>query len=137
MSDSTRSIPWRKIGFGCAIVMGLAQASSALRAFADPVAFSVYMGLPIASPEQAGFVIVYALRTTFIAALAFYLALTGRLRALAVIAAIAMVLPVGDAWLSAQAGADNTIVYRHIAIAVFLAFTAIMLFRDSRRADAA
>ncbi|MEM7780937.1 MAG: DUF4267 domain-containing protein [Pseudomonadota bacterium] len=113
--------------------MGLAQASSAARAFADPQAFSVYMGLPIDGPNDAGFVTVYALRTTLIAALAFFLALTGRLGALAVIAFVALLLPIGDAWLSAQAGAPQSVVYRHIAIAVFLAFTAFMLRRDANR----
>jgi len=87
------------------------------------------------SPTIGGtdFVTVYALRTALIAAMAFYLAITGRLRALGVIAAMALVLPVGDAYLSSAAGAEQSIVLRHVAIAVFLAFTAVMLLRAGKR----
>jgi len=136
MTQTTRAKPCKTIGFWCAMIMALAQATSALRAFADPEAFSIYMGLPVSGPNELAFVMVYALRTTLIAGLTFYLAITGRLRALAVIALIALALPIGDALLSAQANADPSIVTRHTIIAGFLAFTAIMLFRDSRRIDA-
>lgn len=136
MKNSTTTMHWKTIGFWCAIIMAMAQATSALRAFANPEAFSVYMGLPVNGPDETGFVLVYALRTSLIAALTFFLALTGRFRALAVIATIALVLPIGDAWLSAQANAEQVIVFRHIAIAAFLMFTAMMLFRDSSRIEA-
>jgi len=137
MSEARLATPWKTIGFWCAIIMGLAQASSALRAFADPAAFAIYMGLPLAEKADSGFVWVYALRTTLIAFLALFLAITGRFKALAVIATVALILPIGDAWLSAQAGAPNAIVYRHIGIAAFLGFTAVMLFRDSHRSAVA
>lgn len=118
------------------MAMAVSQAVSAARAFADPAAFASYMGLPIAPGEAAGFVTVYALRTTLIAALVLFLALTGRLRELGVMAVIAILLPVGDAILAAGAGASPSTVYRHAGIAVFLTFTAIMLLRDSRRLKA-
>ncbi len=137
MSEATIATPWKTIGFWCAIIMGLAQASSALRAFANPAAFADYMGLPLAENAGPGFVWVYALRTTLIAFLALFLAISGRFKALAIIASVALILPIGDAWLSAQAGAADAIVYRHVGIAVFLGFTAAMLFRDSRRSAAA
>ncbi len=133
MAGSTEVMHWRTIGFWCAMIMALAQATSAARAFADPMAFSIYMGLQISGPSEAGFVTVYALRTTLIAGLAFFMAITGRFRALAVIALIALILPLGDAWLSSQAGAQSSIVYRHLGIAAFLAFTSFMLFRDGKR----
>lgn len=136
MTPTNTAIPWKTIGFWCAMIMVLAQATSAVRAFIDPEAFSTYMGLPVSGPNELAFVMVYALRTTLIAGLTFYLAITGHLRALAVIASIALILPIGDAWLSGHAGADPSIVARHATIAGFLAFTAIMLFRDSRRIDA-
>ncbi len=91
------------------------------------------MGLPIDVEQQAGFVTVYALRTTLIAALAVVLAATKHFRLLGIIALIALILPIGDAWLTAQAGASDTIVFRHVGIAIFLAFTGVMLLRDGRR----
>lgn len=132
MIDEPLDPPWKTIGFWCAIIMGAAQAISAARAFIDPVGFSSYMGLPT-DANGTGFVTVYALRTTLIAALAFYLAITRRFSALGVIAVVALILPLGDAWLSSSAGADKAIVFRHLGIAVFLAFTAAMLLRDSNR----
>lgn len=136
MTDQSAAPWWKTIGFWCAMAMAVSQAVSAARAFADPVAFASYMGLPIAPGEAAGFVTVYALRTTLIAALVLFLALTGRLRELGVMAVIAILLPVGDAMLVASAGAPPSTVYRHAGIAVFLTFTAIMLLRDSRRLKA-
>lgn len=133
MTSSTNGIHWRTIGFWCAMIMALAQITSAARAFTDPQAFSIYMGLPISGPSEFGFVTVYALRTTLIAALAFFMAITGRFRALSVIAFIALILPLGDAWLSSQAGAPTSIIFRHLIIAAFLAFTSLMLLRDGNR----
>lgn len=136
MAERAKVVPLRTVGFWCAIIMAAAQATSAIRAFVDPSAFADYMGLPMGgSGTSQGFVLVYALRTTLIAFLAAYLAISGRLRALAVISLVALILPLGDAWLSAQAGAPQAIVIRHLGIAAFLGFTSLMLFRTSRTAD--
>jgi hypothetical protein len=53
-------------------------------------------------------------------------------RALVALAACAVVMPVGDALLAAQAGAGPAIVLRHAAIAVYLIATALLLLRRRR-----
>jgi len=126
---------WRYIGFWCAMIMAIAQATSAARAFANPAGFADYMGLPLADVGMTSFVTVYALRTSLIAFLAAFLALTRRFGALAAIAAVALLLPLGDAWLAAEAGAAQSVVARHLAIALFLGFTALMLRRDASAGD--
>lgn len=49
-------------------------------------------------------------------------------RALAVFALVAIVMPIGDAILTATSGAPITTVVRHAATAIVLAVTASLLF---------
>jgi hypothetical protein len=107
---------------------------NAARAFADPIGFAIYLGLPIAEPSASGFVLVYGVRALFIGALAAALLVTRQVRALTWFAATATIMPVGDAILTAQAGAPGGTIGRHIAIAVFLLLTAWLLSRLHHRA---
>lgn len=123
----------RTPGFWLAALIGLAQALNAVRATIDPAGFAGYMGLPLATAADVGFVQVYALRTAFIAVLVFVMLGIGAIRPLAWMALCALFLPIGDALLASQAGAAEGTVLRHWAIAVYLLIAAVVLFRGSRR----
>jgi hypothetical protein len=123
----------RTPGFWMAVIMALLQAANAVRAFADPVGFSGYMGLPLASSDDVGFVMVYGLRAAFLACMVALLLVLKRLDVLAWIALIAVIMPVGDAWLAAQAGAPAVTVMRHGLIALYLPLTFIFLRRAAGR----
>lgn len=112
--------------------MGLFQGVAAARAALDPAAFADYMGLPLGDDGAVGFVLVYALRTGFIAALILIFCAQRRLVALKWMALIAIAIPVGDAALSLDAGAAAGTVRRHAAIAVFVLATFICLRRRTR-----
>ena len=87
--------------------IALLRALNAARAFAAPAGFPDYMGLPLAAPQDAGFVMVYGLRAAFIALAVAALMATRNVAALAVIAAAGLVMPIGDAVLTARAGLDD------------------------------
>ena len=115
-------------GFWLAALGGLLMAVNAVRAFTGPAAFADYLGLPLASPNDAGLIKVYGLRAAFIALLVAALLVTGNAKALALLSASAVLMPVGDAVLSSVAGAPKRTVFRHVAIAVFLCVTAAVLW---------
>ncbi len=110
----------RTIGFWLASLMAVLQATNAIRAFADPSGFSAYMGLPLNTVADSGFVMVYGLRTAFIACLITLLLAMRRLDVLAWMALVAVMMPVGDAVLAAQAGAPFPTLLRHGLIGVYL-----------------
>lgn len=130
------SPPWGAIALGLTGAIALLQAVNAARAFAAPAGFADYMGLPLATPQDAGFVMVYGLRAAFIALAVAALMATRNFAALAWIAAAGLVMPIGDAVLTARAGASTAIVARHVAIAVFLAVTVVVVALAARRAGA-
>jgi hypothetical protein len=109
------------------------MAVNTARAFLDPASFAAYMGLPLVDATDSGFVFVYALRAAFLALAASALLLKGEIRALGLFAAVAVVMPLGDATLTAAAGAPPAIVARHAATAVYLATAAFFLFRWARQ----
>ncbi len=124
---------WRNPGtWMAAIAAGLMFLNTA-RALTDPVGFSAYLGLPLAEGASAGFVQVYALRALFLGLFAGALLLTRQRRALSLFALVAVVMPVGDALLTAQAGAPPGTVARHGAIALFLLATGLLLRRGAGR----
>ncbi|MBU6373325.1 MAG: DUF4267 domain-containing protein [Alphaproteobacteria bacterium] len=130
------SPPWGAIAIGLAGAIALLQGVNAVRAFAAPAGFADYMGLPLAAPQDAGFVFVYGLRAAFIALAVAALLATRNFAALTWVAAVAIVMPIGDAVLTARAGAPTAIVARHVAIAIFLCVTALVLHLAARRAGA-
>ncbi len=110
-------------------IMAAFMALNAVRAAAAPANFARYMGLPL-EPQPAGFVHVYAVRTVFLALLPAVLLLRRDTHALSVVAACAVVMPLGDAWLTWltwRAKAGTATVIRHLVIAVFLATAAWLL----------
>jgi hypothetical protein len=132
MAGSMQTEPfWRSVGPWLAAVGAALMFVNAGRAYADPAAFALYLGLPLSDPGDARLVHVYASRALFIG-LAIAALLAARLgRALAIVALAAIVMPVGDAWLTAQAGAPAGTVARHVGIAAFLIVTGALLARGS------
>jgi heme A synthase len=108
--------------------MGVYMLVNTVRAFGDPVGFAAYMGLPLSDPANHAFVQVYALRALFLGLCVLALLFRRDTRALAVFALVAVVMPVGDAMLTAANGAPIAIVARHGASAIVLAVTASLLF---------
>jgi hypothetical protein len=136
-SSSPRTASWRRPGPLLALVAAAFLLVNVVRAVADPVAFADYLGLPLADPADTGFVLVYASRTAVLAGVTVLLVVLGRLRTLAWVSALAVVLPVTDAVLSSGAGAAPGTVARHAVIAVYLAVTAAVLARHGSDRDLA
>lgn len=127
----TRPSTWLVVALGAFMLLNTA------RALLDPVGFAVYMGLPLTDPSNHAFVQVYALRAAFLRLCAFGLLWLRDIRALAVFALAALVMPIGDALLTASNHAPPLIVARHGATAVVLAVTAWLLFnRACKEANA-
>lgn len=131
MSPSPEKPFWRSIGVWMAAAAALLMFVNAARAFGDPSAFSAYLGLPITDPAQSGFVLVYALRAAFIGLAVVLLLYARERRALGLFALAAVVMPVGDAWLTAAADAPAATIGRHVAIAAFLLVAAVLLLRQT------
>jgi hypothetical protein len=110
---------------------------NAVRAFSDPAAFATYLGLPLATADDAGLVQVYGLRALFIGLLIGTLLILRERTALSVVALTAVVMPVGDAILTSGAGAPGATVGRHVGIALFLLVAGFLLRRDARQLAAA
>jgi hypothetical protein len=87
------------LGFVMSGVMAAFMALNAVRAAAGPGNFARYMGLPLET-APAGFVHVYAARTVCLALLPTVLLLRHDAHALSAVAGCAVVIPVGDAWLT-------------------------------------
>ena len=128
MNDLDNGLPIRSAGFWLAALGGLLMAVNSIRALSDPAAFASYLGLPLAASSDAALIHVYALRALFIAVLIAALLVTRQRQALALLAACAIVMPVGDALLTSAAGAPMSTVLRHVAIAVYLLITALVIW---------
>lgn len=129
---SAPKVPTRTVGFWMAVPLAALQAFNVVRVVLDPEGFAVYMGTPLEAASDASWVLIYGLRTAFIALLVTVLLVRRDLNALKWTALAALVMPLGDAWLAHQAGAETLTVARHVAIAAYLVFTAIALFAASR-----
>lgn len=110
----------RTVGFWLAVAIAALQGINAARTLIDPQGFATYLGLPVDQPSALGWVQVYGLRAGFIALLTAVLLARGDFAALRWMALAGLVMPLGDAWLTASAGAGPSTVGRHLAIAVFL-----------------
>jgi hypothetical protein len=126
--------PMRTFGFWLSVPLALLQAVNVARALADPQGFAAYYGVPAIGADAVAWVQVYALRTAFIAALVAIFLVRRDLRALQWTAIAALILPLGDAWLTHQGGAASPIVLRHLATAGYLVLTCIALFIANRNA---
>lgn len=124
---------WRSAGVIMTALGGTLMLVNAVRAGLNPDAFATYLGLPLQDAADAGLVQIYALRALFIGVLVFALLAMRQRAALAALAFAAILMPLGDAWLAAGAGAPGGTVARHIGIALFLFVAAVLLRRDAAR----
>lgn len=122
----------RTAGFWMAAVIAALQAVNAVRTVLDPQDFATYMGLPANQLSAFGWVQVYGLRAGFIAVLTAVLLARSDFAALRWMALAALLMPLGDAWLTANAGAGAPIIGRHLAIALFLLVASHFLSRAAR-----
>jgi hypothetical protein len=127
----SRSLP-RTIGYSLAGIAAVYLLVNVVRAVADPAGFAEYFGRPLADPTDVGFVYVYAIRSVFIAFVALLLLWRRATALLAGFAFLAVVMPIADAWLVAGAGAGAGLISRHLAIAVLLTVTGLLLASASR-----
>lgn len=119
---------WREPGVWIALLLGLAMMWNTWRAASAPEAFSAALGLPV-GPDGVWFVYVYALRAFSLGLIAFALVAARELRALGIFAICAIPMPLGDAILTAAAGAETATVGRHIIYVVVLALCVFTLRR--------
>lgn len=124
--------PTRTVGFWMAVPMAALQAFNVVRVVLDPEGFAAYMGAPLAAVGDAPWVLIYGLRTAFIALLVTVLLVRLDLNALKWTAFAGLVMPLGDAWIAYQAGAETATTARHVAIAAYLLLTTIALFAATR-----
>lgn len=129
---AARKAPERTIGFWMAAPMAILQGVNAVRVAVDPAGFAAYMGAPLAAGGDHSWVLIYGLRTAFIAALVLIFLVRRDLNALKWSALAALLMPFGDALIAHQAGAEMLTIARHLAIGAYLALTAIALFAGAR-----
>jgi len=127
----------RTPGFWLAVPLAVLQAVNVVRALSDPSGFADYFGAPVGEPGALAWVQVYALRTAFITGLVSVFLLRRDLRALFWTAAIATIMPLGDAWIAFSAGAPQDTLLRHLLIGVYVVITCIALALASRRVETA
>lgn len=132
MSERKRPA-WRSIGFWLAAALALSQLTNALRVSFGAAAYSDYMGLPLTSPEDASWVVVYALRALFMGSFAGYLLVTQRYQVLSMMALLALVMPLGDFYLVWEAGGSTGTLARHALIAGVLVAAWLSLGRLARQ----
>jgi heme A synthase len=125
---NSKSGYWLRVSSALVALMGVYMLVNTVRAFADPAGFAADMGLPLADPANHAFVQVYALRALFLGLCVLVLLIRRDTGALAVFALVAVVMPIGDAALTATSGAPITTVARHATTAIVLAVTASLLF---------
>jgi hypothetical protein len=105
-------------GFWLSVVMGALMYVNALRTLTNPIGFSRYMGLPISDGSAVPWVRVYGLRALFIGLVVTYFLVRLDPGSLQWIAAMAIPLALGDAWLVKSTGGKTT--SRHLIIAAVL-----------------
>jgi hypothetical protein len=109
-------------GFWLSVVMGALMYVNALRTLTNPIGFSRYMGLPISDGSAVPWVRVYGLRALFIGLVVTYFLVRLDPGSLQWIAAMAIPLALGDAWLVKSTGGKTT--SRHLIIAAVLLVSA-------------
>jgi hypothetical protein len=131
--DAPHATPWRSAGFWMGALIALLMGVNTFRAFADPIGFATYLGVPLKNPADAGLVYVYGFRAAFLGLFAAVLLIRQDMQTLKLYALAALVMPIGDALLTWTAGAPPAIFGRHVAIAIYLLATAYMLHRWTTR----
>jgi hypothetical protein len=113
----------------CVLVFMMAalQGAYAIYAYIDPVAFSIVRGTELASLGDSDWVRIYASRTLFVSLIIGVLLYLKNYKILVFAALFGTVMPITDAYLAYEAQAENNIVYKHIATAVYLLITSYLL----------
>lgn len=106
-------------GFWLSVVMGALMYVNALRTLTNPIGFSKYMGLPVTEGAAVPWIRVYGLRALFIGLVVTYFLIRLDPASLQWIAAMAIPLALGDAWLVKSTGGKTA--SRHLTIAAILA----------------
>jgi Domain of unknown function (DUF4267) len=116
-----------KIGITMVLLMALIQAVYAVYAYLDPQAFSLLRGTELFASGDSDWVQIYASRTLFVALIVGVLLLLREYKILIWASLFGTVMPITDAWLAFQAGAENVVVYKHIATLIYLLATSSVL----------
>ncbi len=116
-----------KIGITMVLLMALIQAVYAVYAYLDPQAFSLLRGTELFASGDSDWVQIYASRTLFVALIVGVLLLLREYRILIWASLFGTVMPITDAWLAYQAGAESVVVYKHIATLIYLLATSFVL----------
>ncbi|TQV81502.1 DUF4267 domain-containing protein [Aliikangiella coralliicola] len=117
----------KKIGFTLVLFMALLQGFYALFAFLDPMSFATVRGTTLYSTDDLDWVQIYASRTLFISLTIGVLLYLRNYKTLLFAAIIGTVMPITDGWLAYQAGADTSVVAKHVATIVYLLITSLVL----------
>ena len=118
-----------KIAIALVFLMALLQGIYAIYAYMDPQAFSLLRGTELFVSGDADWVKIYASRTLFVALIIGYLLILREYKILVWASLFGTVMPVMDGLLAYQAGAENVVVYKHVATAVYLLITFLVLKR--------
>lgn len=121
-------------GVASAAVMAAYMMFNAIQAWTDPNAFAIRLGLPLDASAAEDWVRIYALRAAFIGLLLGGLTLARQWRALFLLSVAALIMPLGDAWLTYAAGAPSATFGRHLAIAAVIVVSALLLGQASKTA---
>jgi len=116
-----------RIGITMVCLMALLQAVYALFAYIDPQAFSLVRGTELFVSADSDWVQIYASRTLFVALITGFLLFVREYKILMLASLFATVMPITDAWLAFQAGAESVVVYKHVATVIYLLVTACVL----------
>jgi hypothetical protein len=132
LAASTAPNRWRAAGIAMTGLIAAIMLVNFARTLIDPVSFANAMGLPVGDPRDVAFVRVYGLRAAFLGVFALLLLMQRRYDVLAWFAIVAVIMPIGDLWLTLAAGASPSTLARHAATAIYL----VVLFIVWRKAQA-
>ena len=108
-------------------LMAILQATYGVYAYLDPSAFSELRGTELFSVGDSDWVAIYASRTLFVAFIIGFLLIRKEFKLLMWSALFGTVMPITDAWLAYQAGAEGAVVYKHVATIIYLLITSFLL----------
>jgi len=128
--------PWRAAGLWMSGLLIAYLLFNVVRAIANPVGFAASFGTPLANPGDDAFVLVYAIRTLFIALFGLALLVRRNYATLALFLLIATVMPIGDALLVWQRGGEPATIVRHVVITGIVLLTWFLTNRWVRRTAA-
>jgi hypothetical protein len=114
-----------------AAVASVAILLLGVRAFLDPISASAGFGLPMHTDSEASFVRIYGARNAFLGALALTFLLLRMVRPLALLFALATVLPLLDAVVIVSRNGVGPELLRHATILLVLAIVSLSLWRST------